>query len=62
MPDLALLYDDLAETYAAGRHLFDTTPILEAFAHFLLLGARLLGTGGKGWAGPTAGVGASSGP
>jgi len=37
-------------------------PILEAFAHFLLLGARLLGTGGKGRAGPTAGVGASSGP
>jgi SAM-dependent methyltransferase len=45
MPDLALLYDDLAETYAAGRHLFDTTPILEEFAHFLPPGARLLDAG-----------------
>jgi len=45
MPDLALLYDDLAETYAAGRHLFDTTPVLEEFAHFLPPGARLLDAG-----------------
>ncbi|MDS4059334.1 MAG: class I SAM-dependent methyltransferase [Candidatus Contendobacter sp.] len=45
MPDLALLYDDLAETYAAGRHLFDTTPILEEFARFLPPGSRVLDAG-----------------
>ncbi|MFO1419502.1 MAG: class I SAM-dependent methyltransferase [Candidatus Competibacteraceae bacterium] len=45
MPDLALLYDDLAETYAAGRHRFDTTPILEEFARFLPPGARVLDAG-----------------
>lgn len=45
MPDLALLYDDLAETYAAGRHLFDTTPVLEEFVHFLPSGARVLDAG-----------------
>ncbi len=45
MPDLALLYDDLAETYAAGRHLFDTTPILEEFAHHLPREARILDVG-----------------
>lgn len=45
MPDLAQLYDDLAETYAAGRHLFDTTPILEEFARPLPRGARVLDVG-----------------
>lgn len=45
MPDLALLYDDLAETYAAGRHLFDTTPILEEFAGHLPREARILDVG-----------------
>ena len=45
MSDLALLYDDLAETYAAGRHLFDTTPILREFAGLLPPGARLLDAG-----------------
>ncbi|HPE72446.1 MAG TPA: class I SAM-dependent methyltransferase [Candidatus Competibacter sp.] len=45
MPDLALLYDDLAETYAAGRHLFDTTPILEEFARHLPMEARILDVG-----------------
>ncbi|CDI04601.1 putative Methyltransferase type 11 [Candidatus Competibacter denitrificans Run_A_D11] len=45
MPDLALLYDDLAETYAAGRHLFDTTPVLEEFARFLPPGVRVLDAG-----------------
>ncbi len=45
MPDLAQLYDDLAETYAAGRHLFDTMPILEEFARHLPRGARILDAG-----------------
>ncbi len=45
MSDLALLYDDLAETYAAGRHLFDTTPILDAFADLFPIEARLLDAG-----------------
>lgn len=45
MPDLALLYDDLAETYAAGRHLFDTTPVLEEFARPLPPRARILDAG-----------------
>lgn len=45
MPDLALLYDDLAETYAAGRHLFDTTPILQEFADPLPSGACVLDVG-----------------
>lgn len=45
MPDLALLYDDLAETYAAGRHLFDTSPILREFAGPLPPGARVLDAG-----------------
>lgn len=45
MPDLALLYDDLAETYAAGRHLFDITPILEEFAGHLPREARILDVG-----------------
>ena len=45
MLDPAQLYDDLAETYAAGRHLFDTTPILEAFARHLPRGARVLDVG-----------------
>ncbi|MDS4041719.1 MAG: class I SAM-dependent methyltransferase [Candidatus Competibacter sp.] len=45
MPDLALLYDDLAEIYAAGRHLFDTTPILREFAGPIPPGARLLDAG-----------------
>jgi SAM-dependent methyltransferase len=45
MPDLALWYDDLAETYAAGRQRFDTTPILEEFAHFLPPAARVLDAG-----------------
>ena len=37
-----MLYDDLAETYAAGRYLFDTTPILREFAGPLPPGALLL--------------------
>ena len=45
MPDLALRYDDLAETYAAGRYLFDTTPILREFAGPLPPGARILDAG-----------------
>ena len=45
MADLALLYDDLAETYAAGRHLFDTTPILADFAHDLSVGGWILDVG-----------------
>jgi SAM-dependent methyltransferase len=45
MPDLALLYDDLAETYAAGRHLFDTTPILDEFAALLPAKAHVLDAG-----------------
>ena len=45
MPDLALLYDELAETYAAGRHLFDTTPVLREFAGPLPSGARILDAG-----------------
>lgn len=45
MPDLALQYDDLAKTYAAGRHLFDTTPILREFAGLLPPGVRLLDAG-----------------
>jgi SAM-dependent methyltransferase len=45
MPDLARLYDDLAETYAAERHLFDTMPILEEFARHLPTGARILDAG-----------------
>lgn len=46
MPDLALLYDDLAETYAAGRHRFDTTPVLEEFARHFPPGACVLDAGG----------------
>ena len=45
MVEVAPLYDDLAETYAAGRHRFDTTPILEEFARFLPRGARVLDAG-----------------
>jgi SAM-dependent methyltransferase len=45
MLDLALRYDDLAETYAAGRYLFDTTPILREFAGPLPPGARVLDAG-----------------
>ena len=45
MSDLALLYDDLTETYAAGRHLFDTTPILREFAGPLPTGAHILDAG-----------------
>ena len=45
MPDLALRYDELAETYAAGRHRFDTTPILREFAGPLPPGARILDAG-----------------
>ncbi|MCC8991834.1 MAG: class I SAM-dependent methyltransferase [Streptococcus sp.] len=45
MPDLALLYDELAETYAGGRHLFDTTPILADFAHNLPVGGQILDAG-----------------
>ena len=37
-----MLYDDLAETYATGRYLFDTTPILREFAGPLPPGALLL--------------------
>jgi len=37
MSDLALLYDDLAETYAAGRHLFDTMPVDLPRAHHAAL-------------------------
>jgi hypothetical protein len=43
MSDLARLYDDLAETCAAGRHLFGTTPILEEFARHLPPAAAHLG-------------------
>ena len=45
MPDLAQLYDDLAETYAAGRHLFNTTPILADFALDQPVGAQILDVG-----------------
>ena len=45
MPNLAQLYDDLAETYAAGRHLFDTTPMLADFARDLPVGAQILDAG-----------------
>ena len=45
MTDLALLYDELAETYAAGRHLFNTTPILADFADDLPVGGRILDVG-----------------
>ena len=40
-----MLYDDLAETYAAGRYLFDTMPILREFAGLLPPGARVLDAG-----------------
>lgn len=42
---LASLYDQLADTYAAGRHRFDTTPILERLAQRLPTGAWLLDVG-----------------
>lgn len=45
MPNLARLYDDLAETYAAGRHLFNTTPILADFADDLPVGVLILDAG-----------------
>ncbi|HPE73948.1 MAG TPA: class I SAM-dependent methyltransferase [Candidatus Competibacter sp.] len=45
MPNLAFLYNDLAETYAAGRYLFDTTPLLDAFADYLPARAHLLDAG-----------------
>lgn len=45
MPNLIQLYNELAETYAAGRHRFDITPILEEFARLLPLGARILDAG-----------------
>ena len=45
MPDLALRYDELAETYAAGRHRFATTPILREFAGPLPPGAHVLDAG-----------------
>lgn len=45
MSDLAQLYDDLAETYAAGRHLFNTAPILADFADDLPVGGRILDVG-----------------
>jgi 2-polyprenyl-3-methyl-5-hydroxy-6-metoxy-1,4-benzoquinol methylase len=45
MSDLALLYDELAETYAAGRHLFNTTPILAEFANDLPVGGWILDVG-----------------
>lgn len=42
---LAALYDQLADTYAAGRHRFDIAPVLERFAERLPAGARLLDAG-----------------
>ena len=42
---VALLYDELAETYAAGRHLFNITPILADFARDLPVGAHILDAG-----------------
>lgn len=45
-PDpLAALYDDLAEAYTAGRHLFDTTPMLEWLAAKLASSGRILDAG-----------------
>lgn len=58
MPDLALLYNDLAETYAAGRHRFDTTPILEEFADLLPPGARILDAGPGNQSPVTSSIGA----
>ncbi len=45
MPDLALLYDELAETYADSRHLFNSRPILADFAHNLPVGGQILDVG-----------------
>ncbi len=45
MSNLAQLYDDLAETYAGSRHLFDTTPILTDFAHNLPVRGQILDVG-----------------
>jgi len=42
---LAEIYDQLATTYAAGRHLFDTTPMLEEFFHRLPATGALLDAG-----------------
>ena len=45
MPDLALLYDELAETYAGGRYLFNSRPILADFAHNLPIRGQILDVG-----------------
>lgn len=42
---LTLLYDELADVYAAGRHLFDTTPVLTAFAQHVPERAQVLDVG-----------------
>ncbi|AGA33979.1 methyltransferase [Thioalkalivibrio nitratireducens DSM 14787] len=42
---LAAAYDALADSYAAGRHLFDTTPILRRCAGLLAGRARVLDAG-----------------
>jgi len=45
MTSLAEHYDALAETYAGGRHLFDTRPLLLKFAEPLSSSARVLDVG-----------------
>lgn len=43
--ELAAAYDALASTYAAGRHRFDTRPVLESCAKLLPRRARILDAG-----------------